>query len=382
MKKRLNGEGSWGKKTIRGNQYYYFRDPDMNYTYGKSQKEVKRKLEEKKASEEEFSVSNTTTFGEYILEWVKFKKGTIEKTTYEGYYTNIKTMIIDYKDYDLNNKTLNNLSPRVFQMYLNSLANTYSRSTIKRIWILIKQCVRYGEIQKDIKPNTLLMVKVPLESNVAVKKKEIPFINNDELDQLYDLLENYTDESKNVHRFKYSNNAHAVILIAYTGMRVGEMIALKWRNVNMDEGYIDITESSSIVKDENNNNVAIDKVAKTASSIRRVPLPERGMEMIRYFDEFNPEHTPDDLVCLSDKGTRMNKRNVNRTLDYMCNKTGLPHMGVHSLRHSYGSILLNKGVDIKTISNLLGHKSITTTYNIYIGVDESTKANAVKVFDE
>lgn len=64
----------------------------------------------------------------------------------------------------------------------------------------------------------------------------------------------------------------------------------------------------------------------------------------------------------------------------LCNKQ------VHNLSpkvfQEYGSILLDKGVNIKTISELLGHKNITTTYNIYIGVDEDSKSKAVKVFDE
>jgi integrase len=225
------------------------------------------------------------------------------------------------------------------------------------------------------------MVKVPLESKVAVKKRAIQFVNSDELNSLYDLLENSTDK-RNVHRYKNSNNAHAIILIAYTGMRVGEMTALKWKNVNLEERYIDIVESTGRIKDKNGKYVAVDKSTKTETSNRRVPLPARGLEMIKYFDSFNPDHEPDDLVCLTANKTKIGRRNINRTLDSMCRDANLPHMGIHSLRHSYGSILLERGVNIKTISNLLGHKNITTTYNIYIGVDEKTKEKAVTVLDE
>ena len=172
------------------------------------------------------------------------------------------------------------------------------------------------------------------------------------------------------------------MLIAYTGMRVGEMTALKWKNVNLEERYVDIVEATARIKDDNGRYTTIDKTTKTENSNRRIPLPERGVEMIRYFDRVNPNHKPDDLVCLTSNKTKISRRNINRTLDGMCRDAGLPHMGIHSLKHSYGSILLEKGVNIKTISELLGHKNITTTYNIYIGVDEDSKVNAVKAFDE
>ena len=64
---------------------------------------------------------------------------------------------------------------------------------------------------------------------------------------------------RSLKRNKNSNNAHVIILIAYTGMRVGEMTALKWKNVNMEERYIDIVESTGRIKDKNGKYVAVDK---------------------------------------------------------------------------------------------------------------------------
>ena len=379
-RKRSNGEGTWGNKVVNGNKYYFYRDSNLKYTYGKTQKEVKEKLK-KKQEEQALVVDQITTFGDYMLDWIKMKKNTIEQSTYYVYLDLINSLLINYKEYDLCNKQLHNLSPKVFQEYLNSLAEKYSRASILKIWQLIKQCVTYGETQNELNTNLLVMVKVPSESNVAVKKKEIPFINNSQLDALYELIDNYTDQN-NVHRYRNSNNAHAIMLIAYSGMRVGEMTALKWKNVSLDEEYIVVAEATGRIKDENGKYVMVDKTTKTETSKRIIPLPARGMEMIKYFDEFNPNHKPDDLVCLTSNKTKISRRNINRTLDGMCRDAGLPHMGIHSLRHSYGSILLDKGVNIKTISELLGHKNITTTYNIYIGVDGDSKSKAVKVFDE
>ena len=138
MSKRKNGEGSWGKKKIGKYTYNYYRDINGNYTYGKTIKEVNQKLTQKK--EQEFVLNNKTTFGEYINNWLLQKKSTIEPTTYDCYETMIDSQIINFKDYDLANQQLSNLSRKTFQKYLDALAEKYSRATIKKIWVIIKQC--------------------------------------------------------------------------------------------------------------------------------------------------------------------------------------------------------------------------------------------------
>ena len=249
--KRRNGEGSWGRKTINGIKYYTYRDSKGKTTYGKTQKEVKEKLANKPA---EYAISQKTTFGEYISNWLTFKQGEVEITTYQDYEDLINNMIINFKKYNLAKKQLNALSPRIFQQYLNALATKYSRSSIVKIWQLIKQCIKYGELQNELPVNTTALVKVPLESNVAVKKKEIPFLTVEQADQLYEVL-NYRDKN-NASRYKSSNNAHAIILILYTGMRMGELIALKWKNVNISQKSIYIKEAAATIKNEDGKTVA------------------------------------------------------------------------------------------------------------------------------
>ena len=372
MKKRGNGEGTWGKKKVGKRQYFFFRDSDGNYTYGKTKQEVKEKLEDN----QKLSISPKTTFGEYISEWLLFKKGKIEQTTYEAYENLIYNMILKFKSYNLANKQIQYLTPKVFQSYLNTLATSYSRSSITKIWAIIKQCIKYGETQNELPTNLTSMVSVPLESNVAHKKKEIPFLNEAQAEQLYDVL-NYRDKN-NVRRYNSSNNAHAIILILYTGMRVSEMIALKWKNVDLKNKTIKIVESAAVVTDDNGNRIPIDKPPKSKSSIRSIPLPERAVEMIKYFKKVNASTRQTDYVCQTSNGTKINRRNISHTLEAMCKDANLPYLNVHALRHSYGSILLSKGVNIKIISELLGHANVSITYDIYIGIKEDEKKSAVE----
>ncbi len=95
-------------------------------------------------------ISQTTTFGSYVLDWINIKHNVVEDSTYYMYLDVINSLLINFKNYDLANKQLHNLSPKVFQLYLNALAEKYSRASITKIWQLISQCVQYGESQNEI----------------------------------------------------------------------------------------------------------------------------------------------------------------------------------------------------------------------------------------
>ena len=374
-KKRKNGEGCWYTQISHGDKYYVYRDANGKKTYGRTQKEVKEKLAKKE--EQNLVISEKTLFGVYITNWLEFKQNEVEQTTFEAYEDLINNMIIKYKRHSLANIQIGALTPMVFQQYLNSLAKNYSRASITKIWALIKQCVKYGEKMNEIPPNTTYMVKVPIESKVAHKKKVVPFLSMEQANTFYDVL-NYRDKN-NVQRYKRSNNAHALILILYTGMRAGEMIALKWKNVDLKNKTIKIEETAATVKgEEDGKRVAIDKIPKTPSSVRTIPLPQRAIEMINYFAENDEATGPNDYVCVSSNGTKINRRNLSHTLTSICKDAGLPQLNVHALRHSYGSILLSQGTNIKIISELLGHSDISVTYNIYIGISEDDKQSAVE----
>ena len=90
------------------------------------------------------------------------------------------------------------------------------------------------------------------------------------------------------------------------------------------------------------------------------------------------------MVFVSEKGTPVNRRNVNRTLKSMLKKAEceVRDASVHDLRHSFGSELIKKGSDIKVVSTLLGHADISTTYNIYIHVLDEQCVDAVNVLNE
>jgi len=188
----------------------------------------------------------------------------------------------------------------------------------------------------------------------------------------------------------YGNAAKVIIFIMYSGLRISEAIGLKWRYVSQDFSSIRVEQSSrKIIDRDDEGNAIIDengkrkhkriqKETKSKSGVRTIPLPDRAIEILKYFDKI--PHTPNDNVFLTSNNTIFNRRNLQRVLENMLRHSNCfcKEYTPHSLRHGYGSVLISNGVDIKIVSELLGHSDVAFTYNVYIGILKEDKINAVK----
>ena len=385
MKRRKNGEGTWGKKTIKGVVYNYYRDTDGNYTYGKTVKNVKDKLKEKndfikKTAPEiilnNIGVLNSTTFGEYVKNWLNTRTD-IEKTTQQSYDNALTKRFYKFKYSNIADKQLKSITSEMLQNYLDTLAEHYSRNTILKTWSPIKQSLRYAIKKKEIDADILTDLKIPKEHNCSVKTKEIEVIEDIHVDMIYN--EAYRKFANG--KFVYGDSARVVCLIMYTGLRLSEVLALKWEDVDYEKKTLKIKSSIAVIKD-NEKYVTIEKATKRESSNRIIPLPQRAISILKDLELNNPNHKKKDYVCITSNKTLFTKRNIERVLSNMLNALNIEeNYTPHSLRHGYGSILLSKGLDIKIVSELLGHKDISTTYNIYIKIYDKDKIKASEIFD-
>ena len=168
----------------------------------------------------------------------------------------------------------------------------------------------------------------------------------------------------------------------YTGLRIGECIGLKWENVDMDKKCIYVNTTVSIVKDRENGGYKENiSTTKTKKSTRTVPLSNKAIEALEIAKQQN---TTPSIVFQSGTGTRINARNVSRCLESILTNAGtkLEQAGLHALRHTFASKLIRKKVDIKIISELLGHKKVSTTYDIYAHLIDGETQMAISVLDE
>ncbi len=395
MAKRKNGEGNWGIRTINGTQYKYYRKyydwkEDYQTFYGKTEKEINRKrieFEEKNKGKHKLNLKNVPneTFYYYCLYWIEkikpYDGSDTKEVTLSGYYEAIETRI---KNTDLGNTQISSLNTKVFQDYIDEYCikeKKYSRGTIKRTQSILNQICEYL-YKKDnyASENYMSNVIIPSEKNIPTKRKEIPFLEESDMNKLYnEFLRTDSNGSK-----IYGINSYVVIFIMYTGLRFSECAALKWKDINFDLKIVNITHVVSLIKNKQSDSpkyILVDTIGtKSNTSNRSIPLADIPFSILK---ELYHEQDENDYIFSNDGKTLLNNRNVTRTLNIMQknSKCKIKKCGLHSLRHTFGSYLILKGTDIKTVSELLGHSGIEVTLNIYIHIINAQKASSIQLFN-
>jgi len=168
-----------------------------------------------------------------------------------------------------------------------------------------------------------------------------------------------------------------------TGLRMGEAQALIWEDIDFNEKMISISKTASTIKnrdeDADTKMVTVIDSAKTVHSIRQVPM-NKAVEKILRKQKDKPQN--DVFVFASKVGTLLSARNIGRAYKSSLERTKLPNtFNVHSTRHTFATRLLEKNVNPKIVSELLGHASIQITLDLYSHVLPPVKHDAVNLLD-
>lgn len=388
MAKRLNGEGTYGTKIINGIEYKRYRDRVIGDVYAKTTEELKKKVAEKKKNIEQKRIednlvrSKLATFSDLCESWLPTVYHDISARTYDDYENIIKVRIKGYKGYDIANKQIKSILPRMFSDYFYSMADKYSYASIHKTWVVVQLVLKYGMKEGYVsKEFEMSDIKRPNETRVAKKKKDIEYIDLSDMEILY----------KELMSERYGNSARMLAFIMYSGLRISEATALKWNCVSSDYRTIKIRSANSRIVERDNDlkpivnedgsvkHKIIDKMPKSDDGSRTIPLPTRARDILKVFDEMRV-HGKDDYVFVTSSCkpiTASNARHcLKRVLDH--SECECKNYSPHSLRHGYGSILISEGVDIKVVSELLGHSDVAFTYNVYIGISDKLKEKEVQ----
>ena len=262
------------------------------------------------------------------------------------------------KDTDIGNMNIQEIEPIHIQGFLNS-HTSLSKSSIKKIYGLLNGSLKAAVSNNLIRTNPAEDVKLP---NSESKPKEIEILTREEQHAYMSQLGHY-------------RNGVVFLTALYTGMRIGELLALKWDNVDFENKTIKVCESAKRVKVYDNKgqseNKMVTKEPKTVKGNRVIPISDTLANILNDISE-----DKQGFVFKSRTGGQLQHSKVWDAHCRICNKAKIRHVGIHALRHTFASRCIENGVDIKTVSDLLGHADVAITLNVYVHSNDQTKRAA------
>lgn len=383
-KKRAHGEGHIGryKDGWRSNimvGYSKEGKPIRKDFYGKTQKDVKYKLDEykKKMSLGAIPEDEKITLEQWYYIWLfdyrskDLKPKSLER--YEGIYRNY------IKDTDIGKIKLSQLNTTHLQKYYNKLLEIDEKpvSTVINLNTRIKPCLSEAERQGIIQKNYCKMVKLPKDN----KQREVKVLTQDEQNKFLKATKGH--------------NLEMLFLVALgTGLRIGELLALKWEDIDSTNKSLSvkrtIQRSADISRDGRGNSKIIEQEPKTKYSSRTVPIPENIFLRLKdYKKEQNIQklkigdvYQNNDYIFCNEIGFPIDDKKPGRNLKSILKKIDIEPIKFHALRHTYATRLFEAGVSPKTVQVLMGHSDINITMDIYTHVMEDVKIDAVEQLND
>ncbi|WP_258394133.1 site-specific integrase [Halanaerobium saccharolyticum] len=192
---------------------------------------------------------------------------------------------------------------------------------------------------------------------------------------------NHRQAAKLLDAIEYDVNFYTLVYLdLYTGLRRGELLALKWKDIDLDNLRLHVRRSTEVIRKDENNEASLEyNEPKTETSIRTVDFDSDTAEVISNYKEYMEGYTDlEDLVFRLDNKKPMHPDYVTRRFRRKADKVGLENVRFHDLRHTHATWLLQADVNPKVVQERLGHHDITITLKIYSHVIPSMQKNAVK----
>ncbi len=153
-----------------------------------------------------------------------------------------------------------------------------------------------------------------------------------------------------------------IVLCLYSGLRIGELLALKWEKIDFSKGIIIVNASCYDEKLNDGKFCRVMDTPKTFSSNRMIPIPKQLLPLLKSYKR----NSKSEFVVSDEKGKVISIRSYQRSFELMQKKLKIPHKGFHALRHTFATRAIESGMDIKTLAEILGHKNPTVTLNRYV----------------
>ena len=289
------------------------------------------------------------TYKNWLNEWLThYIKPSSKQRTFEQYSKVAQIHILPY----LGDIELTDLTPFVLQKFITDLTTNGNKRTGKGLSPNFVKTI-LSVIQNSLK-TAHLVGYLPEYSANKIKRPKI----------VEKQVECFTiQEQKKIEEAALSakkDKYRGIVLCLYTGLRIGELLALTWNDIDFEKSILSVTKTCHD-GNENGKHIRIIDTPKTENSRRQIPLSKTLVKMLK---EMKKKSKCEFVIADGEKPVYI--RSYQRTFELLLKKLGLPHKGFHSLRHTFATRALECGMDVKSLSEILGHKNATITLNRYV----------------
>ncbi|MFQ9984372.1 MAG: tyrosine-type recombinase/integrase [Lachnospiraceae bacterium] len=356
----LKGENIYKRKDGRWEgRYIRFYDENekakYGYVYAKTYVEVKQKLLEKKAaaSRQPDNISGQRiSYNEVLDAWLQSSRMNIKESTYARYVHLINTHIRPH----LGNYQISKISTQRIERFLEQQlergrldnGRPLSPKTVTDILTIVKSTMEYAKYHNL---NVICNLK---KLTIKKREKEMRVLCQSEQNALIQVLMHEMD----LYKF-------GVLLALYTGIRIGELCALQWEDLNMKTATLKIRKTMQRIQDTSVGAASKTKVIitepKSQCSFREIPLPGFITDIANEFIDH-----PKAFILTGDKKKYVEPRTMqNRFKGYVC-ESGIRQANFHALRHTFATRCVEVGFELKSLSEVLGHANVNITLNRYV----------------